>query len=285
MSELLASLFDDAPVRREAQPAPAGTSASEDTPAESASAETAPQSRFDRNFARVRRVFIWACYGSVAAMLSWVLLFIIEAIVPGTLMPVAGAVPTALNSVFEIYFVVVAVGIPALTPFVSLVYMVLVVFKGLEIDTDEVLLSTFAVLSSAFALVMSMDNDVCADPTQTCFGEKFGFVFDQFSKGSLGDVFDIYSLGLSDISIDAVDGLTKLYVMNFRMLSAAYLVAVALMLYGYFSQVRQRRRIRAAARREKRLAAKQAARERKARSASADAPRAAAAATSPEPAE
>lgn len=285
MSELLASLFDEMPVRREAQPAPAGPSPSAEAPAESAPDETAPRSRFDRNFARVRRVFIWACYGSVLAMLSWLLLFLVEGIFPGTLMPAAGATPTAVNSVFEIYFVVVAVGIPALTPFVSLVYMVLVVFKGIEIDTDEVVLSTFAVLSSAFALVMSMDNDVCADPTQTCFGEKFGFVFDQFSKGSLGDVFDIYSLGLSDISIDAVDGLTKLYVMNFRMLSAAYLVAVALMLYGYFSQVRQRRRIRAAARREKRLAAKQAARERKARSASADAPRAAAAATSPEPAE
>lgn len=178
---------------------------------------------------------------------------------------------------------VVAVGIPA-APLVSLVYMVLVVFKGIEIATDEVVLSTFT-MSQRLRPGHVDGQRRLRRSTQTCFGEKFGFVFDQFSKGSLGDVFDIYSLGLSDISIDAVDGLTKLYVMNFRMLSAAYLVAVALMLYGYFSQVRQRRRsaprpgARSASRRSRRPG------KLKARPASADAPQAAAAATSPEPAD
>ncbi len=55
----------------------------------------------------------------------------------------------------------------------------------------------------------------------------------------------------------------------------------ALTLFGHVSQVRQRRRIRAAARRERRIAAKQATRERRALSASVAAPEPAEAAAAP----
>jgi len=246
MSELLASVFDDAPVGFYARLTPGEAAQSGGMPA---AVEAPPKlpTRFDRMLARTRRLFVWACYASVVAIVCWVAMMAIELVYPNAIAPRLGSFDTIGNAALNITFGVVAIGVPALTPFVSLAYMVLVVFKGLEIDRGEMWLSTFAVLTGALALVLSMTDEVCSGITedaQACFVYKWAFILDQFSKGSFGDIFDIFEVNFSPLDLEAMGALTRIYVLNFRMLSAVYLVAVTLAVVGRVQDMRKRRRLR-----------------------------------------
>lgn len=256
MSELLASVFDDTPVGYRAAPAPAATAPESDTAGADEAAQ--PSTRFDRILARTRRLFIWSCYASLVAILCWIAMMVTELIAPNAIAPHLGNFDTIGNIALNITFGVVAIGVPALTPFVSLAYMVLVVFKGLEIDRGEMWLSTFAVLTGALALVLSMSDEVCSGITeeaQACFVYKWAFILDQFSKGSFGDIFDIFEVNFSPLDLEAMGALTRIYVLNFRMLSAVYLVAVTLAVLGRMQDIREKRRLRRLAKTEAKAAA------------------------------
>ncbi len=261
MSELLASVFDDAPVGYRAGPASAAAAIGAPIADEAAASEAEaaqPATRFDRILARTGRLFIWSCYASVVAILCWIAMMVTELVAPNSIESHLGNFDTIDNAALNIAFGVVAIGVPALTPFVSLAYMVLVVFKGLEIDRGEMWLSTFAVLTGALALVLSMTDEVCGGITeeaQTCFVYKWAFILDQFSKGSFGDIFDIFEVNFSPLDLEAMGALTRIYVLNFRMLSAVCLVAVTLALLGRMQDIREKRRPRRLAKAETKAAA------------------------------
>lgn len=76
-----------------------------------------------------------------------------EFVYPDAITPRLGSFDTVGNAMLTVVLGAVAVGVPALAPFASLVCMVLVVFKGLEIERDEIWFSTFTLLTGALALV------------------------------------------------------------------------------------------------------------------------------------
>jgi hypothetical protein len=206
--------------------------------------EARPRTRIDRLHDRARRIFIVSCYASAGSILFWIMLFVIEIQFPDSLVSRVGQFDTMLSAVITILFGVVAIAIPALTPFVSLFYMIVVLFKGTEFAGREIWLTTFALLTGGLALVLSMDDSACAGittDTQTCFLYRWGFVLDQFSKGSFADFFDIYEFGLSPLDLGVMSSLTRLYVLNFRLLSAAYLVSLVMAVIGRWRRFKARR--------------------------------------------
>jgi hypothetical protein len=202
--------------------------------------------RIDRLHDRARRLFILSCYASLVSILCWALLILLEVQFPNSLVTRLGQFDTVGSTVLTLVFGAVAIAVPAITPFVSLFFMIMVLFKGTEFAGREIWLTSFALMSGALALMLSMTDTVCAGittDTQACFALKWGFVFDQFSKGSLADFFDVFDFGFSSLDLGAMTGLTKLYVLNFRLLSAAYLVSVVLAIVGRWQKRRLRREI------------------------------------------
>jgi uncharacterized membrane protein (DUF485 family) len=132
-----------------------------------------------------------------------------------------------------------AILIMAILPLISLPYLLSSLFSDNSLDSKGVVLTSVAVLSSAFALMASIDGDVCtrvAGVGGNCAPYQLAYVFDQFSKGGFADVFDIYDFELSVISTSELDGLGKLYTLNFRMISGIYLAMIVLSLYRRFAR-------------------------------------------------
>lgn len=187
-----------------------------------------------RIFNIARKLFIFSSWCGGFSILSWFVFGIIEWFFVPDVLANAGSFETVPQTLLSVYFGVVMIAVPALLPFFSLFYLLVAVFTGDGLDNVALRLSTFAILACSLAILIAIPDEMCKTLTEdggNCFGYKLGFLFDQLSKGIFADIFDVFSLKLSPLSLDEMGALVKIYVLNFRMLSALYVVALVMAVY------------------------------------------------------
>lgn len=192
-----------------------------------------------RIFNVARKLFIFSAWCAGFSILSWFVFGIIDAFFVPDILVSAGSFETVSQALLTLYFGVVMIAVPALLPFFSLFYLVVALFSGDGLDNVALRLSTFAVLACSLAILLAVPDELCKPLTEdggVCLGYKLGFLFDQLSKGIFADIFDVFSLKLSPLSLDDMGALVKIYVLNFRMLSALYVVALIMVIYKRFNQ-------------------------------------------------
>ncbi len=186
-----------------------------------------------------RRLFIFSAWCAGFSLLSWLVFGIIDAFFVPNVLASAGSFETMPQALLSLYFGLVMIAVPVLLPFFSLFYLIVALFFGDGLDNVALRLSTFAVLTCALAILLAVPDEACkalTDDGGVCLGYKLGFLFDQLSKGIFADIFDVFSLKLSPLSLDDMGTLVKIYVLNFRMLSALYVVALVMAFYQRFKK-------------------------------------------------
>lgn len=186
-----------------------------------------------------RKLFVFSAWCAGFSLLSWFVFGIIDAFFVPNVLASAGSFETIPQALLTLYFGVVMIAVPVLLPFFSLFYLVVALFSGDGLDNVALRLSTFAVLACALAILLAVPDEACkplTDDGGVCLGYKLGFLFDQLSKGIFADIFDVFSLKLSPLSLDDMGTLVKIYVLNFRMLSALYVVALVMAFYQRFNR-------------------------------------------------
>jgi hypothetical protein len=192
-----------------------------------------------RTFKVAQKLFIFSAWCAGFSILSWFVFGIIDAFFVPNILASAGSFETISQSLLTLYFGVVMIAVPALLPFFSLFYLIVALFSGDGLDNMALRLSTFAVLACSLAILLAVPDELCKPLTEdagVCLGYKLGFLFDQLSKGIFADIFDVFSLKLSPLSLDDMGILAKIYVLNFRMLSALYVVALIMFIYQRFNK-------------------------------------------------
>lgn len=227
--------------------------------------------------ARVRGAFIGAGWVSAVCITVWFVAIATDANVGHHIgQPIGGEHPLWLQTL-DAGLVSSAVLVPTVVPLVSLVYMVLSMAVGHRLQGREFALSTFALMVCGLGLLEVLSSSQCPSPATdgasaalaasatraadasapssalatpaasaapaapgaaaACNDQLPGFVLDQFSKGAFADVFDIYDLKLSPMKMSSLSRWEQVLVLNFRLMSAVYLVALVVTLNG-----RRRRR-------------------------------------------
>ncbi len=188
-------------------------------------------------FARlVDKMFTWACFAAGAALALMALGIVYDSYFPGFFDQDFGF-DSLKMAVFSVFMTIV-ISIIAVLPFLSMIYLISGLFSANAFDQKGVVLSSIAVVASAIAVILAIDQSICDRISKTdaeCLRFKFGFLFDQFSKGGFGDIFDIFDWKLSVISTSELTGLAKIYTLNFRMISALYLAMIVVAIYRRFS--------------------------------------------------
>lgn len=194
-------------------------------------------SRKQRLAQRIDRFFTWACLAAGAALVA--LIFgLIYSIYDAQFFDRAFGFSNMAEAVYSLYIGAIILAL-AFVPFASLPYLISSLFSENSFDSKGLALTSVAVLSSALALMFSIDPTVCARVAGeggNCAPHQLAYMVDQFSKGGFADIFDIYDFEISQISTSELDWLGKLFTLNFRMISALYLAMVVLALYRRFSR-------------------------------------------------
>lgn len=192
------------------------------------------EARREKVFRAIRRAFVWSCKASILSLLGLVALFVIDGIWPGSIGDLM-MLETPRQLVLGLAVFIFVAMVPALVPFISLAYMVSAIFGAEAGGRKELGLMTFAIFSGAFALILAIEDNSClaagVDPG-ACLGAKLAFIANQFSKGGFGDIFDIYDMNFEGLDLQTMSGVAKIYVLNFRMLSGAYLAALLVALFS-----------------------------------------------------
>jgi hypothetical protein len=176
------------------------------------------------------RLFRWFGYASAAALLALALIAVAAMVAP-SLDPLA-LLDSDNPLVVAVGLVVVtlAAGVPFLLPFVSLSYLTMSMIVGQDPTDRDVIWSATTLVMSAVGLFLLLNMTVCADTGYVGFGacqvEPALFLVDQFYKGSLGDVFDIFDIRLSTLLVSDLTAFEKVYLLAFRTLTAALLLTL-----------------------------------------------------------
>ncbi len=184
---------------------------------------------------RIDWLFTRAVIAAACALGVIVIFFAISVFVPD-LFAMDFGFETVAQSAYTVILTTV-IGVFAGLPFFSLPYLISGLFSNNAFDSKGLTLSTVAVISSALALMFSIDQNVCnrvAGVGGNCAPYQLAYAFDQFSKGGFADIFDIYDLEISVISTSELDWLGKLFTLNFRMISAIYLAMILLAILRRF---------------------------------------------------
>jgi hypothetical protein len=198
----------------------------------------APATRTSR-LHRLHRVatkgFIRVCQAALISLAVGLLVLIVDTwLLPGTF----GAIETSEHPTAQIasgLFWLAVAGLPLLVPWISMLFLVLSLLAGHELDGRELKFAAMALLLCAATLALLVSQAHCSikdvDP-QVCGLQALLFVVDQFNHGSFGDVFDVFDISFSSIGFDALDGWQKLHALNLRMLCAVTVVSLLMRWLG-----------------------------------------------------
>lgn len=174
------------------------------------------------------RLFRWFGYASMAALVMMAMIALGAVVAPSVdpLLWLGSADPLVFTAGFLVVFL--GAGVPFLLPFISLAYLLLSMVVGHDPNERDMVWSALTLLLSAIGLFLLLNMTVCADTGYVGIGvcqiEPAAFLVDQFSKGSLGDVFDVFDLKLSTLLVSDLSDFEKVYLLAFRTLTGVFLL-------------------------------------------------------------
>ncbi|MCU0832249.1 MAG: hypothetical protein MUC58_12195 [Rhizobiaceae bacterium] len=144
-------------------------------------------------------------------------------------MRVMGAVPG-----FDAFLFILSALVALLMPYVALAYFLALIITGQSASRMDAFLGVAGLIICALAVATILQARNCSDPAMTvealaaCANMANGFTLDQFSKGALGDVLDIFGAKFApEWSLDALSADEKLTVLSLRMFSELTVLAAA----------------------------------------------------------
>lgn len=174
------------------------------------------------------RLFRWFGYAALMALAMMALIALGAIFIPSVdpLLWLDSQDPLVFTA--GLLVILLGAGVPLLLPFVSLTYLLLSMMVGHDPNERDMVWSALTLILSAVGLFLLLNISVCADTGYVGFGvcqiEPAAFLFDQFSKGSLGDVFDVFDLKLSTLLVSDMTAFEKVYLLAFRTLTGVFLL-------------------------------------------------------------
>lgn len=192
-------------------------------------------SRLHRLHRRATNAFIRVCQAALISLAFGLLVLIVDGwLLPGTFGAIESSEHPAAQVASGLFWLAVA-GLPLLVPWISMLFLVLSLMVGHELDSRELKFAAVALLLCAATLALLVRQTQCgikdADP-QVCSLQALLFIVDQFNHGSFGDVFDVFDISFSSIGFGTLDGWQRLHALNLRMLCAVTVVSLLMRWLG-----------------------------------------------------
>lgn len=191
-----------------------------------------------------RRAFIWSIYVGIGTVVGFAWLLLMDVVAP-----VIGGGNMGFDSVWKVLyygplFLLVTL-VPVTIPLIALMWMLTSFFAEDNLGRRHGLLATIALLVGGLAVLYVLPEDVCYavidgfDPAlpamnDACVDQMALLVWDEFWKGAIGDFFEIVQVETSDLRIDHIGPVGRLYMFIFRLLSAAFTLSIVLGLRNLF---------------------------------------------------
>lgn len=149
------------------------------------------------------------------------------------------------STVFLLVFQDIPLLIFMLVPIIAFLWLISALFSGDELTQADVGLATFGLVAAGIVVIFAVPDEACVELYGTydsavrseflrCLGQRAGFAFDEFGKGVFADLFEYTNWEISDLGPEVLDGLGKFYLLTYRMLSAAWAVALILRARSWF---------------------------------------------------